>query len=62
MRDEKKIVIGKLKRMDCLMKRNIERKVSETGVYRSQHQLLMQIAHHRFFWNPSLLVLVYRIG
>ena len=46
MRDEKKIVIGKLKRMDCLMKRNIERKVSATGVYRSQHQLLMQIAHH----------------
>jgi MarR family multiple gene transcriptional regulator MgrA len=46
VRDEKKIVIGKLKRMDCLMKRNIERKVSATGVYRSQHQLLMQIAHH----------------
>lgn len=46
MGNEKKIVLGKLKRMDCLMKRNIERKVSTTGVYRSQHQLLMQIAHH----------------
>lgn len=34
------------RRTDSLMKRTIEKRVSITGVYRSQHQLLMQIAHH----------------
>lgn len=42
----RKAVMKQFRRTDSLMKRTIEKRVSITGVYRSQHQLLMQIAHH----------------
>lgn len=42
----RKVVMKQFRRTDSLMKRTIEKRVSITGVYRSQHQLLMQIAHH----------------
>lgn len=41
-----KRTVWNFRKADRLFKRMIEKRVSTTGVYRSQHQLLMYIAHH----------------
>lgn len=52
--DKNHIASMKFRMVEHMMRRIIERRVSNTGVYRSQHQLLAHLCHHSNYSQADL--------